>query len=93
MLVRIDPNTSLANPIKVVCNYLQGEPDTTGVATPIVPGQLWTPTGFQVRQSVVKVNNESMLQIHLILALQFTDSTNRRQTEVVETKVFVRNLQ
>jgi prepilin-type N-terminal cleavage/methylation domain-containing protein len=88
MLVRIDPNTSLQNPCKVVCNYLQGEPDTTAKG-----GQLWTPTGFQVKQSVVQVNSENFLQIHLILALQFTDSTNRLQTETVETKVFVRNLQ
>jgi prepilin-type N-terminal cleavage/methylation domain-containing protein len=88
MLVRIDPNTSLQNPCKVVCNYLQGEPDTTAKG-----GLTWTPTGFQVRESVVQVNNENFLQIHIILALQFTDSTNRLQTETVETKVFVRNLQ
>jgi prepilin-type N-terminal cleavage/methylation domain-containing protein len=99
MLVRIDPNHyDLSNPsapatispfpFKVVCNYLQGEPDTTTTG-----GQKWTPTGFQVKQSVVKAGNESLLQIHLILALQFTDSRNKLQTETLESKVFVRNLQ
>lgn len=99
MLVRIDPNkydpknpatpaTIAKYPFKVVCNYLQGEPDTSATG-----GQVWTPTGFQVKQSVVKNGNESLLQIHLILALQFTDSKNKLQTETLESKVFVRNLQ
>ena len=101
MLVRIDPNhydpknpsapaTVAPYPFRVVCNYLQGEPDTSSV--PIV-GKLWTPTGFRVTQSVVKLGTESLLQIHIILALQFTDSKNKLMTETLESKVFVRNLQ
>lgn len=102
MLVRVDPNVYTKtpgvynapglynpNPFRVVCNYLQGEPDTTATGGPV-----WTPTGFQVKQSVVQLaSGESMLQIHLILNLQFTDSQNRQLKQSVESRVFVRNLQ
>ena len=51
------------------------------------------PNGFKVTQSVVTVNGEKMLQIHVTLNLTFVDSLNKIQEQTVESKVFVRNLQ
>jgi type II secretory pathway pseudopilin PulG len=106
-LVRIDPNPDVydpanpnkvrATPVKVVCNYLQGEPNMTALKNlaGTRPGLFWEPTGFRVTQSVRAVNGESMLQLHIVLTLQFPNShpTQPPITEKVETKVFVRNLQ
>jgi type II secretory pathway pseudopilin PulG len=80
MLVKIDPNPADAN------NHV--------FPPRILCNYLKNdPNGFKVSQSVVTVNNERMLQIHIVLTLVFTDSKNKVLEQTVESKTFVRNLQ
>jgi hypothetical protein len=88
MLVRIDPNPTLIY-------------DQFGVlkSTLFYPPRIMCnylkndPAGFKVSQSMVTVNGEKMLQIHVVMTLVFTDSVNKVLEQTVESKVFVRNLQ
>ncbi len=80
MLVKIDPNPTTDHPngtSRIMCTYLKPDPD-----------------GFKVTQSYVQdPNGTKMLQVHVTLTLQFTDSFNKIQEQTLESKLFVRNLQ